>query len=246
MEGLPTTTGHLLNGRLTYRQPETGFRSGIEPVLLAAAIPARQGEHVLEAGSGAGAALLCLAARVPGVTGIGLEIDPALAALANTNATANAMPGIGFHAADITASGHPGPFDHAFANPPYHPHSGTPSPCAPRATAKIAGSGTFPSWIGALSRRLRARGTLTLILPATAVPACLDALQSAGCGSPALMPLWPRAGRPAKLCLLQSVRGGRAAFRLFPGLVLHADTGFTEAAEAILRHALPLPFAPPD
>ena len=63
----PATDGHLLGGRVSYAQPREGFRSGIEPVLLAAAIPARPGEHVLEGGSGAGAALLCLAARVPGL-----------------------------------------------------------------------------------------------------------------------------------------------------------------------------------
>ncbi|HLB98700.1 MAG TPA: SAM-dependent methyltransferase, partial [Acetobacteraceae bacterium] len=58
------TEGHLLGGRVRYAQPREGFRSGIEPVMLAAAVPARTGERVLEAGSGAGAALLCLAARV--------------------------------------------------------------------------------------------------------------------------------------------------------------------------------------
>jgi tRNA1Val (adenine37-N6)-methyltransferase len=51
-----TTEGHLLGGRIRYRQPDTGFRSGLEPVLLAASVPARPGEHVLEAGTGAGAA----------------------------------------------------------------------------------------------------------------------------------------------------------------------------------------------
>ena len=54
---MEVTQGHLLGGRVRYAQPRSGFRSGIEPVLLAAAVPARPGERVLEAGSGAGAAL---------------------------------------------------------------------------------------------------------------------------------------------------------------------------------------------
>ncbi len=47
------------------------------------------GDHVLEAGCGAGAASLCLLARVPGAKVTGVEIDPDLAALARDNAAAN-------------------------------------------------------------------------------------------------------------------------------------------------------------
>src|SRR6516225_6201355 len=72
------THGHLLDGRVRYAQPRRGFRSGIEPVLLAAAIPAVPVSRILEGGSGAGAALLCLAARVAGVQGLGIEQDPTL------------------------------------------------------------------------------------------------------------------------------------------------------------------------
>ncbi|MCX7381847.1 MAG: SAM-dependent methyltransferase, partial [Alphaproteobacteria bacterium] len=65
---------HLLGGRVVHSQPELGHRTGVEPVLLAAFVPARPGERVLEGGSGAGAGLLCLAARVA-VSGLGVEID---------------------------------------------------------------------------------------------------------------------------------------------------------------------------
>ncbi len=99
--GLEVTQGHLLGGRVRYAQPRSGFRSGIEPVLLAAAIPARPGERVLEAGSGAGAALLCLAARVAGISGLGVERDPALVEIAASNAAANGWGELAFLAADI-------------------------------------------------------------------------------------------------------------------------------------------------
>ena len=75
----------LLDGRVRHDQPAAGHRTGIEPVLLAASIPARAGARVLEGGAGSGAALLCLAHRVPGIIGLGLEIDPALAAIASAN-----------------------------------------------------------------------------------------------------------------------------------------------------------------
>ena len=67
-------------------------------------------------------------------------------------------------------------------------------------------------------------------------PACLAALGEAGCGSPTVLPLWPRSFRPAGLVLVQGVKGGRGACRLLPGIVLHAEgSGFTPEAEAVLR-----------
>ncbi len=91
----PRSDGTLLGGRLIYRQTQAGYRTGIEPVLLAASIPVRPGERVAEGGTGAGAGLLCLAARVPGLVGLGLEIDPGLVEAARGNITANgfAAPG---------------------------------------------------------------------------------------------------------------------------------------------------------
>jgi tRNA1(Val) A37 N6-methylase TrmN6 len=51
-----------------------------------------------------------------------------------------------------------------------------------------------------------------------------------------ILPFWPKPGRPARLVVLQAVRGGRGPARLLPGLVLHrADGGFTAEAEAVLR-----------
>ncbi|MDE2577133.1 MAG: SAM-dependent methyltransferase, partial [Rhodospirillales bacterium] len=64
-----------------------------------------------------------------------------------------------------------------------------------------------------------------------------------GCGSLAVLPLWPRPGRAAKLVLLRAVRGGRGPSEMLPGLVLHrADGGFTAEAEAVLRGGAALPF----
>ncbi|MCC7428595.1 MAG: methyltransferase, partial [Alphaproteobacteria bacterium] len=54
----PLSEDRLLGGRVVLRQPVRGYRAAIDPVLLAAFVPARAGEHVLEGGIGAGAAAL--------------------------------------------------------------------------------------------------------------------------------------------------------------------------------------------
>lgn len=248
MSGGGESEGHLLGGRVRYAQPRQGFRSGIEPVLLAAAVPVQAHEVVIEAGCGAGAALLCLAARVGGMRGCGVERDPALAALAARNIAANGWEGrlfivAGDIAALLSPKGLPPEesVDHVCANPPWHDPAATPSPDSARRCAKIAPADLVARWVGALSARLRRGGTMTLILPASQTTRALAAFAAAGLGDAALMPLWPRAGKPARLILIQARKGISRGETLLPGLVLHdAGGGFTEAAEAVLRHGAAL------
>jgi tRNA1(Val) A37 N6-methylase TrmN6 len=240
------TDGHLLGGRLRYAQPAVGFRSGIEPVLLAASIPARESECVLEAGTGAGAALLCLCARVAGLRAAGVEIDADLARLAQANAAANGFGGIRIIPGAIETAALPetvdhapfdhAPFDHALANPPYHAAGGTESPIIGRENAKRGSSGLIEAWIMRLSTCLRRQGSLTLIVPAGMVASSLAAMAAADSPCSAIFPLWPKRERPAKLVLLRGIRQGRTPMKLMPGLVLHQPDGsFTDAAQAILR-----------
>ncbi|GAB0114774.1 tRNA1(Val) (adenine(37)-N6)-methyltransferase [Acidisoma sp. C75] len=241
MQAPEVTEGYLLGKALRYAQPRTGYRTGIEPVLLAAAVPARPGEQVLEAGTGAGAGLLCLAARLPGLRGLGLEIEPGMAAIAARNFADNDFAGLAVRVTDLARPGSladlHGAFDHAMANPPWHPAEGT-APAEPlRHRAKVAPAGLIGGWVTALAPCLRHRGTLTLVLPARALPEALAALAPAALGAPVIFPLWPRAGRAARIFLLQARRGGRAECRILPGLLLHEGLGYTPAAARLLAGA---------
>ena len=237
-----TTQDGLLNGRLSYHQPAKGFRSGIEPVFLAASVPAREGERVLEAGTGAGAALLCLHARVAGLESLAVELDPEMAALARTNAAANGFDAMQVLTGDVLSADLPDGFDHAIANPPYHP-PGSASPVPARETAKRGDAALIRAWVLRMAATLRPRGTLTLILPAGALPGCLSAMTEADCACSVLYPLWPRAERDTKLVLVRGVKGSAAPLRLSAGMILHlSDGSYTGAAQAILREGLALVF----
>jgi tRNA1(Val) A37 N6-methylase TrmN6 len=235
------TEGHLLGGKVRYLQARRGYRSGLEPVLLAAAIPARSGQRVLEGGSGAGATLLCLAARVTAVHGLGIDQDPVALAAARRNAAANGWLNLEFRLGELETLRMPGDFDHACANPPYHDAGGTPSPDPSRRAAKTAGPDTLGEWAGVLARSLRRRGTLTFVLPPAMLPAAMAAFAAAGCPPTAALPFWPKHAQPAHLLLLRGVKGSRAPFRLLPGKVLHnADGDFTDEAQAVLRGGVAL------
>lgn len=233
------TEDALLGGRVRLRQPREGFRAALDPVLLAAFIPARPGEAVLEAGCGTGAAFLCLAARVPGITVRAVERDGEMAALARGNAALNGAVAE-IHVADLRDPPALPRCDHAFANPPYWP-GGTPSPQARRRAAAHEDA-PLEAWVAMLARPLRHLGTLTLVLPAARFGAAVAALRGAGCGAVRLLPLWPRAGSAAKRVLVQARRGGRGPDEVLPGLVLHAaDGAYTAGAEAVLRGGAALP-----
>ncbi|MBV8522783.1 MAG: methyltransferase domain-containing protein [Acetobacteraceae bacterium] len=217
-----------------YAQPQGSFRSGIEPVLLAASVPARLEDVVLEAGCGAGAGLLCLASRT-GASGLGADIDPALVDIATSNAAANGFTTLRFVAIDITEYRSEKRFDHGFTNPPYHPAEVPRSPDATRDRSKRSTPELLEQWTAALARLVRDGGTVTLSLPASRVAEALASYAAHRLGSIVVYPLWPRAGQPAKLVLLQGRVGGRAPTVLAAGLVLHVRDGFSREAEAVLR-----------
>jgi tRNA1(Val) A37 N6-methylase TrmN6 len=229
------TEGTLLDGKIRYRQFSAGHRSGFEPVLLAAAVPAKAGEAVVEFGTGAGAALLCLGHRVAGLAGVGVEIDPATARLANENFDLNGLTDFSAVQADACACALSMRFDHALSNPPWHDAAGTMSPDPGRALAHHAGPALLARWIASMIGALNPRGTITLILPATAFSGAAGALREGGVGAITLLPLWPRAAKPAGQVILSGRRGAKGPDSVLPGLVLHNEAGITPQAEAILR-----------
>ncbi len=240
-----TSKGWLLGKRVSFRQFRSGHRSGFEPVLMAALVPAQAGELVLEAGTGAGAALLCLAARVPDVRGTGMECDAALAGLAARNFADNGFTGLSVVNGDVTTMPFaPHTFHHVMANPPWFGTQNTPSPDPARSRAHHAPKTTLGAWVTEMLRVLRDKGTITLVLPSFAYAQAVSLLLPA-CGGILLLPLWPRAGVKAKMILVQAQKASRAPDAVLPGLVLHDTNGITKEAEAVLRNGLGLHEARP-
>lgn len=216
------TTDAFLGGRLGVRQPRAGYRAGIDPVLLAAAVPARGGESVLELGCGAGVAALCLGRRVPETVLAGLELQPGYAALARRNAEEN---GIALEVFEGDLSRMPTAlrarsFDHVIANPPYfRREAGTRAGDSGRETA-MGEATPLAEWVGAGLRRLRPGGRLTIIQRADRLPDLLSALEGRRV-SVVVRPIAPRDGREVTLVILAAVKDRSAPFRLLSPLILH-------------------------
>jgi tRNA1(Val) A37 N6-methylase TrmN6 len=228
------TEDRFLNGRITVRQTADGFRSGLDAVMLAAAVPEGQEAEVMELGAGAGAASLCLAARVSPYRVTSIEIDAALAELANANARANRMDTrVRFVAADALhlPQSLKRDFAHVFSNPPFH-GEGLAAPDAARRRA-LQDDGRLADWLEIGAKRTVSGGTFTTIIRADRLGEALAVLPPTGI---VVFPLWPRAGEGAKRVILQLRKGSSAPLAILPGLVLHsADGRFTPEADAILR-----------
>lgn len=238
----------FLGGRLEILQPLEGYRAGVDPVLLAASVPARPGQGVLELGCGVGVASLCLARRVPGLALTGVERDATYADLAARNGVGNgvALEVITADLAALPADLRQRSFDHVIFNPPYfHRDAGTPAPGALREAAQ--GEQTpLALWVDVAIRRLAPKGRLSMIHRADQLPRVLAALDGR-VGSVAVWPLAGRDARQAGRVIVQAQKAARGAFVLNAPIVLHAGGAhltdgedYTPLARAVLRDAAAL------
>lgn len=242
-------------GGLRMLQPKDGLRSGIDAVLLAAAVPARIGERVLDAGAGVGVAGLCVARRCPLAHVTLVERETALATLARHNIARNGFgaaadivcadltwPAARLRTLGLVAEG----YDHVLTNPPFHDASNVrASPHPLKAAASALATGELDRWLRFAAAMAKPGGRVTLIHRAEALREILDAI-GARFGALRILPLHARPERPAVRVIVQGIKGSRAPLTLLPGFVLHERAeAFTRAANARLRDGAPLDLGDP-
>ncbi|WP_298163389.1 methyltransferase [Brevundimonas sp.] len=212
----------------------------MDAALLAAAVPAKPDERVLEAGCGVGGVLTQIAARRSGVSLLGIERDAVASGLAVKNAALNGLTDRmevihGDIAGGFAALDRPR-FDWAVSNPPFFDdESALRAPAPAKRGAWIADDG-LAVWVKFLSDGVRDGGRIVIIHRADRL-ADLLGLLAGKCGSFAIRPVQPYADQPARRVLVHAIRSGKAPLRLLPALVLHDRSGakHTPEAEAILR-----------
>lgn len=243
----------FLGGKLQILQPEKGYRAGIDAVLLAATIPAVDGDTLFEAGMGTGVAAACLATRVPGTIITGIEVASHYALIAEENFKRNGLQErVIILKGDLCDSMRhdqldwpaPGSVSHAYANPPFFEDHTVQAPVdSLRAQAHMLKAGELETWVKVMANAVKPRGTVSIIHPAASLHTLLAAM-APKLGALTVMPLRAHRADAASRIIVRGTKGSKAPIRLLPGLVLHeaGSNAFVDQVDAILRDGQALDF----
>jgi len=228
----------VLDKRVKLLQPENGFRTSIDSVLLAASSKAGEGETLLDMGCGVGSAGLCALYCEPSLHLTGIDIQTDHIDLATQNAALNGMmERAEFITADMREYKFEKSYHHIICNPPYlETGAHLRSPSDAKATAMgHAGDIALKDWVANAYRLLKPQGSLSMVHEAGSVDRILQAMEG-HFGAVEIIPLWPKAARPAKRVIVRAVKGRKSPAIIHQGITLHqSDGGYTIEANKILR-----------
>ncbi len=233
----------FLGHKIQLLQPQEGYRVAIDPVFLAASVPVRPFESVLDLGSGVGAVSCFLLSREPSLQITGVEKNRDVLEIAIENHARNGFSA-SFHPEhnSVTDLKLLKQFDHLVTNPPFYSQKANTlaqSELKAEAHQRVEG---LQEWLMRGLSHLKSGGILTLILPPLHLGNCIQVLEGK-VGDLKILPLWPKPMREAVRLIVQGRKGAKGGAKIFPGLVLHEQSGgYTKKAEEILKGA-PLSFS---
>lgn len=236
------TRDAFLGGMLTLSQPRTGFRAGLDSVLLGAAVsPERR--KLLDMGAGVGTAGLIALAHNTALSATLAELDASALAMAHDNIEANGFAARATAiAVDVTAKGSDrrmaglaeNAYDSVIANPPFF-GAGTLATDSSRAAARHMDAAALDLWVKTAAGSAAPGAEVIFIYPAAALPGLLAAFDQRF-GAITILPLLPRPGEAATRVLIRGIKGSRAPLTLLASRQLHVEgRDFAAEFDAIFR-----------
>lgn len=226
----------LLRGRVKLLQPRRGFRSSLDPVLLAGFVAPPFG-HFLDIGCASGALSFLLLALDASARGVGVEIQPRLAALAGQGAKANGfVDRFRVVTGDVRAQGALAAqgFDLVATNPPFRPvGEGVLPPLSEKALANHEVTLALAEWLDVSAAALRSDGRLVTIFPFDRWVELRGELDAHGFVVARSREVVPRAGDVPNRILVEAARSAVEA-RIEPALVVHDGQGYSAEVRRML------------
>jgi tRNA1Val (adenine37-N6)-methyltransferase len=212
----------FMHGRLRLIQSRSGYRFSIDAVLLSQFVTTREGDRVVDLGTGCGIIPLILLRTRPVLHVFGLEIQPGLAAQAERNASLNGLASrMSIAIADVRSI----PLgertaDVVVCNPPYRQiATGRINPNPQRAIARHEILMSLDDILRASKRILRSGGRLALIYPAGRLVDMLAKMRGHGLEAKRIRFIHAEAGAESKLVLVEGCSDGRRGLRVLPPLI---------------------------
>ena len=207
------TADALLRGRVRLYQPARGARMSLDAVLLAGFVAPPFGRF-LDIGCGTGPVSFLLLARDPAAVGVGVEIQPRLAALAVRGRDDNGWkPRLEIVDGDVRMLGDrlgEGRFDLVVTNPPYRTvDSSPPSPNPEKALAYNEIALRLAEWVEAAARAVRTGGRVAAILPMLRAKEAASAMMRRGLFSLRVRRVQAYPDLPASRMLIEAQKQGR-------------------------------------
>lgn len=239
-----TTLDAFHRGDFHVVQPARGgHRSGMDAMMLAAAVPGSFAGRLADLGAGAGAAGLAVASRCPAARVVLVERSPEMAGMAHRTIAHPGNARIAGRAqvlvADVALAGNArvaaglddASFDFAILNPPFNEGRDRPTPDMLKRDAHVMPADLFETWIRTAAAIVKPRGGIALIARPQSLAPILAALRGrfGGCR---IVPVLPRATHAAIRIIVRGTRGSRAGLSIEPPLILHGDSGHGHAPRA--------------
>jgi len=235
------TLDSVFRGEVRLIQRRQGYRFSVDALLLAAFAGKPKG-GVVDLGTGCGVISLLLARR--GIRSIiAVELQAGLFELASRNVQLNNFADnvhvLNADLRQLRGVLPAGAFDLVLSNPPYIAKgTGNVNPVAEKALARHELACSLPEVASAAKYLLRDGGAFKLIFPSSRLAELLATLTRTGLAAKRMRLIHPFPDRPAKLVLLEAIKGAGDVLEALPPLVLFDASGdYSAEAQRILSDA---------
>lgn len=214
-------------------QKNSGFRFGMDAVLLADFTRLEARERAADFGTGTGILPLLLAGRGRGAHFDAFEIQPDMADMAKRSVALNGLTErITVHNLPVEQADQavqPGTLDAIVCNPPYGvPGTTLLNPNAALSTARHQGEEGLTAWFRMAYRLLRGKGRFSMIYPAPRMLEAMTALSRARLEPKRFRLIYPHGDKPANLVLIEAMKDAKPMLHPEPPLIVYeADCSMT-------------------
>lgn len=222
-------------------QKESGFRFGMDAVLLSDFARVEARDRVADFGTGTGILPLLLAGRGRGAHFDAIELQEDMADMAKRSVHLNGLTErIHVHhcrveEADTVIA--PGSLDAIVCNPPYGvPGTTLLNPEKTLSTARHQSENGLTEWYRMAYRLLRGKGRFHMVYPAPRMLEAMTALSKARLEPKRFRLIYPYGDKPANLVLIEAMKDAKPMLHPEPPLVVYEQNGSMTAELKRIYH----------
>ena len=238
------TLDTMFQGKLKVVQKKDGYRFSLDAVILGRLAQVSSGDRVIDLGTGCGIIPLILAATTQVKEIVGVEIQEELAEVARRNVALNGFYGIisilKEDLKNLPSLYSTGAFDFILTNPPFRKRAtGRINPQEQKSIARHEIAISLQEVLTVAHFLLKTQGKLFLIYPAFRLVDLFYEMRACDLEPKTLQCVHSRVNTPAKMVLVEGVKGGGIELQVKEPLIIYdAEGKYTESLQEVYSFAL--------